>query len=73
MVVVVLWLVTSAYAIELGTYPNEAVCVHVGSMVDAQLKRPPRAVLANVFCLQTLKFPGARAMPPSEPRLGPNA
>ena len=72
MVVVVLWLVTSNYAIELGIYPNEMVCVHVGSMVDAQLKKPPRATLGSVFCLQTMKFPGRPVVLPPAQNPGPH-
>jgi hypothetical protein len=60
MILVVLWLFTSGYAIPLGTYPNGQGCVVGAAMTEAQFKeqKGPTPFLYRLACVPTV-MPGA--------------
>ncbi len=65
MIVYVLWLITSTYAVPVATYPSVMMCAHILVEMDASLAKPPRAVMARIMCVPTMVLPQGLARPPS--------
>lgn len=54
MIVFVLWLITSSYAVQLGVYPAPELCALSGAQVKVYLDQKPRAVLGDIACIPTM-------------------
>lgn len=63
MIVFVLWLVTSGYAVDMGHYPTAPLCGSVAVAMDAALAKPPRALLGVTMCVPTMLFVPHQAEP----------
>lgn len=74
MILWVLWIVTSSYSVQMATYPTVETCAGIMQVLDRSLKKPPRAVMADVVCVPTMILPGMRSpTPPAAVRPGPSA
>lgn len=74
MIMYVLWLITSAYAVPMGAYPDVPTCARLLVQAETAFIRPPRAVLAKVICVPTFVLPGMRPqLPPAVLKPGPQA
>lgn len=66
MILVVLWLFTSAYAVPVGVYPSSSACaVAAVSMAQAWDGAKERPFLYRLGCIPTLQ-PGSIGPPPPE-------
>ncbi len=58
MVVYVLWIFTSAWAVQVGTFPNAMTCAVVALQMTEAFEKPPRAFASRMACI-----PAIRGMP----------
>lgn len=66
MILFVLWLITSSYAVQLGVYPSNDLCAVAGIQVKTYLDEKPRAVLGDVACIPTMIPPDGPGRAPPE-------
>jgi hypothetical protein len=72
MVVFVLFLFTSAYAVQVGTFPNAMTCAMAAVQMAESFDRPPKAFLYRLACVPAIKaLPAVLRAPP--PDMGPGA